>query len=89
MAIKVFKGGPEFKSLKREIDVVRSLPHQENIVALYTVEEEVSSVTWLSPFSTYLLGCGYHTGTQDRLLALLIVGSSYAYTMVVVSVSHE
>ena len=41
VAIKVFKGGPEFKSLKREIDVVRSLPHHENIVALYTVEEEV------------------------------------------------
>ena len=47
VAIKVFKGGPEFKSLKREIDVVRSLPHHENIVALYTVEEEVSSMTCL------------------------------------------
>ena len=42
VAIKVFKGGPEFKSLKREIDVVRSLPHHENIVTLYTVEEDVS-----------------------------------------------
>ena len=47
MAIKVFKGGPEFKSLKREIDVVRSLPHHENIVALYTVEEEVMTVQML------------------------------------------
>ena len=49
MAIKVFKGGPEFKSLKREIDVVRSLPHHENIVTLHTVEEEVSSIACLFP----------------------------------------
>ena len=30
------------KSLKREIDVVKSLPPHENIVELFGVEEEVS-----------------------------------------------
>ena len=45
VAIKVFKGGPEFKSLKREVDVVCSLPHHENIVTLYKVEEDVSAIT--------------------------------------------
>lgn len=44
LAIKVFSGGPDFKSLKREIDVVRSLPPHENIVKLYGVEEDVSIV---------------------------------------------
>ena len=42
VAVKVFTGGPEFKSLKREIDVVKQLPRQENIVELLTVEEDVS-----------------------------------------------
>lgn len=42
MAIKVFAGGPDFKSLKREIDVVKSLPHHENIVRLDDVEADVS-----------------------------------------------
>jgi len=40
--VKMFTGGVEFRALKREIDVVRSLPHQENIVKLFGVEEEVS-----------------------------------------------
>ena len=39
--MKVFAGSTEFKSLKREIDVVRSLPAHENIVMLFNVEEEV------------------------------------------------
>ena len=43
-AVKVFAGGPDFKSLKREIEVVRSLPHQENIVRLEEVEEDVSTM---------------------------------------------
>ena len=41
VAVKVFGGSTEFKSLKREIDVVRSLPAHENIVMLFNVEEEV------------------------------------------------
>ena len=41
MAIKVFTAGSEFKSLKREVDVVQSLPPHDNIVTLYGVEEEV------------------------------------------------
>lgn len=44
MAIKVFSGNSDFKSLKREIDVVRSLPHHENIVRLENVEEDVSTL---------------------------------------------
>lgn len=40
--MKVFAGSAEFKSLKREIDVVRSLPSHENIVMLFGDEEEVS-----------------------------------------------
>ena len=40
--MKVFSGGPDFKSLKREIDVVKSLPPHDNIVRLYNVEEDVS-----------------------------------------------
>lgn len=39
--MKVFAGSAEFKSLKREIDVVRSLPSHENIVMLFGDEEEV------------------------------------------------
>ena len=39
--MKVFAGSAEFKSLKREIDVVRSLPAHENIVMLFGDEEEV------------------------------------------------
>ena len=42
VAVKVFSGSAEFKSLKREIDVVRSLPNHENIVMLFSDEEEVS-----------------------------------------------
>ena len=42
MAIKVFTGAADFKSLKREIDVVKSLPPHESIVKLFGVEEEVS-----------------------------------------------
>ena len=41
VAVKVFSGSTEFKSLKREIDVVRSLPTHDNIVTLFGVEEEV------------------------------------------------
>jgi TANK-binding kinase 1 len=41
VAVKVFSGSAEFKSLKREIDVVRSLPNHENIVMLFSDEEEV------------------------------------------------
>ena len=44
MAVKVFSGGPDFKSLRREIDVVKSLPHHENIVRLYNVEEDVRAM---------------------------------------------
>ena len=40
--MKMFTGGVEFRALKREIEVVCSLPHQENIVKLFGVEEEVS-----------------------------------------------
>lgn len=40
VAIKVFTAGSEFKSLKREVDVVQSLPPHDNIVTLYGVEEE-------------------------------------------------
>lgn len=47
MAVKVFTGGPDFKSLKREIDVVRALPPHENIVNLYGVEEDVSCIETL------------------------------------------
>lgn len=43
--MKVFAGSAEFKSLKREIDVVRSLPSHENIVMLFGDEEEVGQ--WL------------------------------------------
>ena len=42
VAVKMFTGGVEFRALKREIEVVCSLPHQENIVKLFGVEEEVS-----------------------------------------------
>ena len=49
MAIKVFSGGPDFKSLKREIDVVRSLPHHENIVRLENVEQDVSVLFFPPP----------------------------------------
>ena len=42
--MKVFAGSAEFKSLKREIDVVRSLPSHENIVMLFVDEEEVRPV---------------------------------------------
>ena len=52
--MKVFSGGPDFKSLKREIDVVRSLPHHENIVRLFSVEEDVS-------FCRVLVGCQGNT----------------------------
>ncbi len=38
--MKVFAGS-DFKSLRREIDVVSSLPHHDNIVKLFGVEEEV------------------------------------------------
>lgn len=41
VAVKVFTGSTEFKSLKREIDVVRSLPSHENIVMLFGDEEEL------------------------------------------------
>ena len=44
VAVKVFAGSAEFKSLKREIDVVRSLPSHDNIVMLFGDEEEVSYV---------------------------------------------
>lgn len=47
VAVKVFNGGPEFKSLKREIDVVKQLPSQENIVELLTVEEDVSLCSYM------------------------------------------
>ena len=47
MAIKVFSGGPDFKSLRREIDVVKSLPHHENIVRLDNVEEDVSALGFI------------------------------------------
>lgn len=40
--MKVFSGGPDLKSLRREIEVVSALPPQENIVRLYGVEEDVS-----------------------------------------------
>ena len=40
--MKMFTGSVEFRALKREIEVVCSLPHQENIVKLFGVEEEVS-----------------------------------------------
>ena len=43
--MKVFTGSAEFKSLKREIDVVRSLPAHENIVMLFGDEEEVGNNT--------------------------------------------
>ena len=41
VAVKVFAGSTEFKSLRRDIGVVRSLPAHENIVMLFDVEEEV------------------------------------------------
>lgn len=41
MAVKMFTGGPQFKSIKREIDVVQQLPKHENVVYLYGVEEDV------------------------------------------------
>ena len=47
MAVKVFTGSAEFKSLKREIDVVRSLPSHENIVMLFGDEEEVRALQQL------------------------------------------
>ena len=47
MAVKVFTGSAEFKSLKREIDVVRSLPSHENIVMLFGDEEEVKALQQL------------------------------------------
>ena len=40
--MKMFTGGVEFRALKREIEVVCALPHQENIVKMFGVEEEVS-----------------------------------------------
>lgn len=40
--MKVFSGGPDLKSLRREIEVVSALPPHENIVRLYGVEEDVS-----------------------------------------------
>ena len=42
VAVKMFTGGVEFRALKREIEVVCALPHQENIVKMFGVEEEVS-----------------------------------------------
>ena len=54
VAVKVFAGSAEFKSLKREIDVVRSLPAHENIVMLFGDEEEVSM--WSMYHSTSLPG---------------------------------
>ena len=75
--MKVFAGSAEFKSLKREIDVVRSLPSHDNIVMLFGDEEEVSYVqiipvklSWILWFTVVLsagLAEGLYPGCNSTL----------------------
>ena len=40
--MNMFTVDVEFRALKHAIDMLRSLPHQENVVKMFGVEEEVS-----------------------------------------------
>ncbi len=55
MAVKMFTGGPQFKSIKREIDVVQQLAKHENIVSLFGVEEDVSECYVLTNSVTMIM----------------------------------
>ncbi len=60
MAVKMFTGGPQFKSIKREIDVVQQLAKHENIVSLFGVEEDVSKCYALLSFVIIAFGYTYY-----------------------------
>lgn len=63
VAVKMFTGGPQFKSIKREIDVVQQLAKHENIVSLFGVEEDVSKCYALLSFVIIAFGYTYYNNT--------------------------